>query len=381
MQRRDGDVGAGVGVVDRVDVVALDEHLAGVELPAEHRVDDAADRGGLLARGRLQEVVAHGIPVVHRLLGTEVHDHRLGADRQGAREVVVLDGRLQVHEHLAGLVVGLDEVGLVVDPRDAAPAAAVEGLHVHRVAELVGDRLEVEGLVVLRRRVGPADVVDGVLVGHEPRLGDLEPQAHQGDVGAVLLHRLEGEGAVEQVGVVHQRGLLEPLARVVVPVGEAVDDELGAHRLAQVERLDGEALARQLVGDAVVGRDRSDEREQRLEGGGPVLLGPEQQPDEVRPGRRGAAGWSCCAVSVIVLLLPSGVGSSTAILAGTRHLSPVSWCVGRAGRAGRGSKAACHERQSCRPGTSAKARRDRSRRGSAPSAGCWRGCPRRPRTS
>ena len=62
-------------------------------------------------------------------------------------------------------------------------------------------------------------------------------------VRRVLLHRLERERAVEQVGAVDQRGLLQPLARVVVPVGEPVDDQAGADRVDEVERLDRQPLA------------------------------------------------------------------------------------------------------------------------------------------
>jgi hypothetical protein len=70
-------------------------------------------------------------------------------------------------------------------------------------------------------------------------------------VGAVLLHRLEGERAVEQIEVIHQRGLLEPLARVVVPVGQPVDDEVLADGVTQVERLDRHSLRGDLVPRAV----------------------------------------------------------------------------------------------------------------------------------
>ena len=58
----------------------------------------------------------------------------------------------------------------------------------------------------------------------------------------MLLHRLERERAVEQVHVVHQRDLLEPFAREVVPVGEPVDYELVAGAVSQVKRLDRDPL-------------------------------------------------------------------------------------------------------------------------------------------
>ena len=194
--------------------------------------------------GRLgQEAVVDGVPQVHRLVGPEVHHHRLRADGERPGEVLVVDGGLQVHQHLAGLVVRAVQVAAVVDPRDPAPGAAVERLHVERVAELLGEPVEVEVAVVLLRGVGPAHVVDRVLVRHQRGRRDLEAHPDQRAVGAVLLHRLERERAVEQVGAVDQRGLLQPLARVVVPVREPVDDELGADRVVEVERLDGEPLA------------------------------------------------------------------------------------------------------------------------------------------
>src|SRR3954452_12038723 len=49
VQARERDVRAGVGVVDRVDVAAAHERLAGVELPAEERVDEPPYRDDLLA--------------------------------------------------------------------------------------------------------------------------------------------------------------------------------------------------------------------------------------------------------------------------------------------------------------------------------------------
>ena len=98
------------------------------------------------------------------MAGVEAHDHGLGADGQRPGEyVVALGGGLEVHEHLTGLVVRTVQLFGVPDARDSAPSTAVVRLRVHRVPDLRGDR-------------------------------------------------------VEQVDVVHQRDLLEPLARVVVPV-------------------------------------------------------------------------------------------------------------------------------------------------------------------
>jgi hypothetical protein len=98
VQRGDGDIGAGVRVVDRVHLGAGDQRLAGVELPAEERVDDPADRHDLGAGLGGEEVVRHRVAAVHGLVRVELHHHRLGADRQRAGEhVVAVDGLLQVH--------------------------------------------------------------------------------------------------------------------------------------------------------------------------------------------------------------------------------------------------------------------------------------------
>ena len=229
-----------------------------------------------------EEVVVDRVAVVHRLLGPEVHDHRLGADRQRAGEdVEALDRRLQVHQALAGLVVGLVELAAVLDARHADPLAAVVGLHEQRVADALGDLVEVERLVVLRRGVGEARVVGRVLVRDEDGLRDLQPEPQHRAVRRVLLHRLERERAVEQVHVVHQRDLLQPLAREVVPVGEPVDDEVVARLAAQVERLHRDPLGGDRVRRAGGVLDRADARDERLERARPVLLGAEEQADQV----------------------------------------------------------------------------------------------------
>ena len=245
MQRGERHVRAGVGVVDRgCTCVALDEHLARVELPPEERVDQARDGEHLVAGRRGQEVVLDRVPVVHRQLGPELHHHRLRPDGQRADEhVVALDRLLQVHQPLARGVVGRVQFGAVADPRHAHPAAAVVRLHEQRVAQRLGHLVEVERLVVPGGGVGVAGVVDRVLVRHQHGLGHLQAQPDHRAVGGVLLHRLERERAVEQVHVVHQRDLLQPLARVVVPVRQPVDDQRVPGPVAQVERLDGDPAA------------------------------------------------------------------------------------------------------------------------------------------
>ena len=247
----------------------------------EERVDHPADRRALRAGGRREEVVGHLVAVVQGPFRPVAHHHGLRADRQRPGEHVVLHGGLQVHEHLAGVVVGAEQVGPIVDPGHAPPAAAVEGLHVERVAEVVGDGPEVEGLVVLRGGVGPTRVVDRVLVGHQHGVRHLQPEAHHRAIGGVLLHGLEGERRVEQVDVVHQGDLLEPLARHVVPVREPVDHQVVLGHVAQGERLDGHPLGLdQMVRPAAVG-DGPHGPHQGLQRDGPVVLGAEQQADQV----------------------------------------------------------------------------------------------------
>ena len=226
MQARQRDVRRGVRVVDRGGDAVLDDRLARVELPAEERVHEPADRHDLVAGLGGEEVVVDLVAVVHRPVGLEVHHHRLGADREAAREdVEVLDRRLQVHQPLARGVVDGVQLGRVADPRDADPLAAVEGLHVERVADLRRDLLEVEGEVVALGGRLEALVRGRALVRDQPRLRHVQAEPHHRAVRRVLLHRLERERVVQQVDVVHQRDLLQPLARHRVPPAEPVDHE------------------------------------------------------------------------------------------------------------------------------------------------------------
>ena len=222
--------------------------------------------------------MGHLVAGVHRVLGPEPHHHGLGPDRQGPHELVVVDRGLQVHQHLARGVVGPVQVVVVVDPRHPTPAAAVERLHVEREPELVGDGVEVERPVVACGGVGPARVVDRVLVGHQDGPRDLEPEPDHRAVGAVLLHRLERERRVQQVGAVDQGGLLEPLAGVVVPVRQAVDDEVGAHRVTQVEGLDRQSFGAEVVTGAVLGTDHPEPAHDGLEGRGQSSSAPSNSP-------------------------------------------------------------------------------------------------------
>ena len=88
----------------------------------------------------------------------------------------------------------------------------------------------------------------------------------------MLLHRLEREGRVQEVDVVHHRDLLEPLARDEVPPRQAVDDEVVARLVAQVEGLDGDPLAIEDVPGAARARDRAEQPQDLRERLRPVLM-------------------------------------------------------------------------------------------------------------
>ncbi len=61
-------------------------------------------------------------------------------------------------------------------------------------------------------------------------------------IGRVLLHRLKRPWIVEDVEVIHDHRLLNPLPTGVVPVGEAIQHHIVAARLLEVIGLDGDAL-------------------------------------------------------------------------------------------------------------------------------------------
>ena len=120
------------------------------------------------------------------------------------------------------------------------------------------------------------------MCGNEPRLGHLEAEPHHRAVGRVLLHRLEREGIVQEVDVVHQRGLLQPLARDEVPVRETVDDEGVARLGSEVEGLDRDPLRRELVRSAPV--------LDRAPGGRPAPRRRSASPPRCRARGRSGAG-------------------------------------------------------------------------------------------
>ena len=188
-----------------------------------------------------------------------------------------------MHQHLAGRVVGPVELIAVVDPADATPGSAVERLHEHRKADPTGHLVQVERQVVGAGRVGPLLMIEGVLVRHQHGGWDVESEPDHRAVGGVLLHGLERERIVEQIGAVHQRGLLQPLPGVVVPPGQPVDHHIVPDRVPEVERLDRDSLGVERVVRVVV-PDASELSDQRFEGSWPVVLGAEQESDQVGGG-------------------------------------------------------------------------------------------------
>ena len=240
--------------------------------------------------------MVHRVALVHGSLGVEMQHHRLGSDAEAAGEdVVPLHGGLQVHQPLLGLVVGAVQCVDVLDATHPHPGAAVERLHVQRHADVARHLGEIEPAQVPLRGDGESRIVRRLLVGHHPRLGNAQPQPDHGAVRGVLLHGLERERVVEQVDVVHERHLLQPLARQVVPPGEPVDDEPEAGGGSEVEGLVPDPLRRELVRLAPMA-DRPDAAEEGRERRRPILFGCEQQPDLVprcHPAGGGVYGLAC----------------------------------------------------------------------------------------
>ena len=278
VQRGDLEVGAGVGEVDRVEDAVLAQRLAGVELPAEERVDGEAGVGEDRPLLAVDEEEVDLVAVVEGGAGVVLDDVDLRSDADGADEQVEgVDGLLQVHDPLARFFVGSAQLLRVVDAGDADPGAAVVGLHEERVAEALADLLELPLATVALHRGVDVGVVGEPLLGRDhPGLGDRHPELHHGAVGGVLLHRLQRPRVVEHVEAVHDDGLLDPLAAGMEPVGEAVEDHVVADRLAQEERVDGDAFDVEV--DAVAA-DRDAEvqpLDDLLEAAGPADVGAER---------------------------------------------------------------------------------------------------------
>ena len=188
-------------------------------------------------------IEAIGIARVERRRGVVLDRADLRTDADGAHEGVVgPDTLLQVHDELAAAFVGGDELVPVIGLRDADPTSAVVRLHEERVADLIAHLFQVEELGIARERLLEIRRVLVLLRRNEPRLGDRHAQAHHRRVRGQLLHRLDRPRVVEHVEVVEQDRLLDPLARIGVPVRQAVENDVVATLGAQVEGLDRDAI-------------------------------------------------------------------------------------------------------------------------------------------
>src|SRR5690606_40939541 len=98
-------------------------------------------------------------------------------------------------------------------------------------------------------------------------------------VGGLVLHGLQRPWIVERVEIVGDGRFLYPLPRRVIPVGQAVDDEVVADRLLQVERFYVDAFDLELQ-RVLAGRYGEDElTKQRLVADGPADICTKRQPD------------------------------------------------------------------------------------------------------
>jgi hypothetical protein len=219
------------------------QRLAAVELPPEKRVDRQRHFAQVVFFGLGDEVLLHRVPIVERRVRVVEDTRRLRPEPDAAHETIVVgDAGLEVHHRLAALVVGALELLLVVALHDAAPTTAVVRLDEVGITHLLSDAAEVEEARVLReRRLEIRRRL--VRFGRDhPRGRDGHPELHHRAVGGVLLHGLHGPRVVEDVEVVHQHGLFDPLSARVVPVGQAVDHHVVLAVLAQIERLDRDSL-------------------------------------------------------------------------------------------------------------------------------------------
>ena len=120
MERRDLRVGTGIREVDRVPDAVLAERLAGVELPAEERVDGERHLAEMLLLRVADEVGLRRVAVVERRLGVVEDVVRLRAEADAAHEAIEAVHRgLEMHDRLAALVVRLVDRRGVVDLGDA----------------------------------------------------------------------------------------------------------------------------------------------------------------------------------------------------------------------------------------------------------------------
>src|SRR5207237_753899 len=183
-------------------------------------LDERLDRPREVVVQARQRDVGRRVRVVDRM-------HLAAADERLARVEVPAEERVHEAGDRHDLPPGLGREKVVVD--DVALVHRRVRVEVHRHPPSAGRARAAEHRVAFHRR----------------------RQGHRA-VRAVLLHRLEREWVVQQVDVVHQRALLDPLAREVVPPAEPVDDQLVARLRAQVERLVGDALAAEGVTLATV---------------------------------------------------------------------------------------------------------------------------------
>ena len=180
-----------------------------------------------------------------------------------------------MHESRAALVVRLVQGLAVPDRRHADPGSAIIGLHEQRVADLVTDIAEVEQARIAAQRRHEVRRLDVGFRRHEPGIRHGKAEPHHGAVGRMLLHGLDRPGVVIDVQVVTEYRFLDPLSRRVIPVRQSVDDDVVLAGLPQVERLDADALDRELLRFAADINREIELLQQRLVADWPADIGAE----------------------------------------------------------------------------------------------------------
>ena len=131
VQRRDLGVGAGVREIDRSPHSVRAQGLAGIEIPAEERVDDHGHlRQGCHVLGNQEVVPVHPVSVVQWRRRVIVNVTELRAETDATHEQVErLHALLQMHDARTAPVIGLVQTVFVANGGDTDPGPAVVGLH------------------------------------------------------------------------------------------------------------------------------------------------------------------------------------------------------------------------------------------------------------
>ncbi len=147
-----------------------------------------------------------------------------------------------MHQHLSRRIISLHQFRLIIDPAYPAPPPAIKRLHKQRIAHLLRQLRQIKQIMILRRRHPELLRIRPQLRRNQHRLRHPHPQPDHRAIGRMFLHALEGERIIEQIDAVEQGRLLQPFSRLVMPVGQPVDNQMVAGGRRQLEWMNAYAL-------------------------------------------------------------------------------------------------------------------------------------------